>query len=34
MWRADDYVGIVLDLAGDTSSTETLLRSVYTDVAG
>jgi hypothetical protein len=34
MWRADDHVGIVLDLAGDTSSTETLLRSVYTDVAG
>jgi hypothetical protein len=34
MWRADDHVGIVLDLAGDTGSTETLLRSVYTDVAG
>ncbi len=34
MWRADDHVGIVLDLAGDTGSTETLLRSVYSDVAG
>ena len=34
MWRADDHVGIVLDLAGDTASTETLLRSVYSDVAG
>jgi hypothetical protein len=34
MWRADDHVGIVLDLTGDTISTETLLRSVYDDVAG
>jgi hypothetical protein len=34
MWRADDHVGIVLDLAGDTGSTETLLRSVYSDVMG
>ncbi len=34
MWRADDHVGIVLDLAGDSGSTETLLRSVYSDVAG
>ena len=33
MWRADDHVGIVLDLDGDTSSTETLLRSAYDDVA-
>ena len=34
MWRADDHVGIVLDLAGDTSSTETLMRSAYSDVVG
>ena len=34
MWRADDHVGIVPDLAGDTSSTEALLRSAYDDVAG
>jgi hypothetical protein len=34
MWRTDDHVGIVLDLVGDTGSTETLLRSVYDDVAG
>ena len=34
MWRADDHVGIVLDLAGDTSSTETLMRSAYSGVVG
>lgn len=34
MWRADDHVGIVLDLDGDTGSTETLMRSAYGDVAG
>jgi hypothetical protein len=34
MWRAEDHVGIVLDLAGDSGSTETLMRSAYGDVAG
>jgi len=34
MWRADDHVGIVFDLAGDSGSTETLMRSAYDDVAG
>jgi len=34
MWRADDHVGIVFDLSGDSGSTETLMRSAYDDVAG
>jgi hypothetical protein len=34
MWRAEDHVGIVLDLAGDSGSTEMLMRSAYGDVAG
>jgi hypothetical protein len=34
MWRTDDHVGIVLDLEGDTRSTEALMRSAYHDVAG
>jgi hypothetical protein len=34
MWRADDHVGIVLDLVSDTRAAETLTSTVYRDVVG